>query len=259
MLAKFKAFLKEVLPTPIYSFLYRFLRFFRSLKKKGAPRTLLVYLSYCVDYLFDMKYKTDTFSFVELDALGVDDAKREHARMYQPTDMVPLRNLFKALRIQPGKVLVDLGCGKGKVLLIASEFGFKEVRGVEFSPLLCDIASNNCSTYKGRTKTNTLFAIFKSDVLDYRIKDDEDVFYLFNPFDTYILKQVLENILASLQRRERKIWIIYRNAVHRGMVEEKMNPITVLDFTFWGFNFVVFEVEQGAAPDRYSAAIHNGR
>jgi SAM-dependent methyltransferase len=192
-----------------------------------------------------MKYKTDTFSYVGLDALGIDDAKKEHAYEYGPTHAVPLRKLFKALRIQPGKVLVDLGCGKGKVLLIASEFGFKEVRGVEFSPLLCDIASNNCSTYKARTKTNTVFSIHKSDVLDYGIKDDEDVFYLYDPFDAYILKQVLKNILASLQRRKRKIWIIYHDAEFRGMVEEKMNPTTVFDFIFWGKEFVVFEVEQG--------------
>ena len=220
-------------------------KFFRRIKERGTLATLLFTLSYCVDYLFDMKYKTDTFSWVGLDALGIDDAKKEHAYWYETTHAVPLRKLFKALRIRPGKVLVDLGCGKGKVLLIASEFGFKEVRGVEFSPLLCDIASNNCSTYKARTKTNTVFSIHKFDVLDYRIKDDEDVFYLYDPFDAYILKQVLENILASLQKRKRKIWIIYLDAELRGIVEEKMNPTTLFDFTFWGEEFVVFEVEQG--------------
>ena len=192
---------------------------FLSLKERGPLRTLLIALSYCADYLFDMKYKTDTFSSVELDALGDDDTKKEHAIGYYVTRMVPLRKLFKALRIQPGKVLVDLGCGKGRVLLIASEFGFKEVRGVEISPLLCDIAKNNCSIYKARTNTNADFAILESDVLDYRIKDDEDVFFLFNPFDAYILKQVLQNILASLQRRKRKIWIIYRFAVFKAQTE----------------------------------------
>ncbi len=95
-------------------------KFFRSLEKRRALRRLLVTLSYCVDYLFDMKYKTDTFSRVELDALGVDDAKKEHALMYEPTNTVPLRNLFKALRIQPGKILVDLGCGAGATEAIAT-------------------------------------------------------------------------------------------------------------------------------------------
>ena len=68
------------------------------------------------------------------------------------------------------------------------------------------------------------------------------------------LEQVLQNILASLQRRNRKIWIIYRNAVHRDTVEENMNPTEIMDFTFGGQKFVVYEVEQGAVPDRKSAS-----
>lgn len=232
-------------------------KFFRSLKRRGTLRTFLVTLSYCYDYLFDMKHKIDTYSFVELDALGVDEAKKKSAVMYQPTHVIPLRKLFRALGIQPGAVLVDFGCGKGKVLLIASEFAFKEVRGVEFSPLLCDIATDNCSKYKARSKTNTVFSIFLSDVLDYGIQDDEDVFYLYNPFDAHILEHVLQNLLASLERRERKIWIIYRYAVDRGLVEEKMNPSKVSDFNLWGFDFVVFEVEQRAAPNHSSAVLNS--
>ena len=78
--------------------------FFWSVKERGVFRTLLIVLAYCADCLFDMKYKTDTSSFVGLDALGVDDAQKEHAKMYVPTHAMPLRKLFKALSIQPGKV-----------------------------------------------------------------------------------------------------------------------------------------------------------
>src|SRR5208337_1976729 len=108
----------------------------------------------------------------------------------------------------------------GIVLLVASEFGFKEARGIEFSPVLCDIAIRNCSVYKERTKAGTDFTIFMSDVIDYGLSDDEDVFYLFNPFDEYVLKQALNNITASLQRRNRGILIIYRNAVHSSIIEK---------------------------------------
>jgi len=198
--------------------------------------------SYCFDSLYDLKHGTDTFSPVELDDLGVDDAKKEHARMYQATHALPLRRLLRAVGIPPGKVLIDLGCGKGKVLLVASEFGFKELRGVDFSPLLCGIARRNCATFKADTGTTAEFDIHESDVLAYRMKDDEDVFFLFNPFDEHILRQVLRNILASRQRRKRKIWILYRNAVFRGVVVEAIHPTAVTDFTFWGFDFAVFEV-----------------
>jgi SAM-dependent methyltransferase len=180
---------------------------------------------------------------VELEDMGVEKTRQRHAHMYQPTFGVPLRRLLRELHIPPGKVLVDLGCGKGKVLLVASEFGFREVRGVEFSPILCEVARRNCSLYQAKRKKISNLSIIHADVTDYRIRDDEDIFFLFNPFDDFILEQVLQNIASSLQRHNRKIWIIYRNAVHRDSVEELLQPSSVRSFTFWGLDFVVFEIE----------------
>lgn len=231
----------------------------KSLKKRGFKKTSLIAISYFIDRYFDMKYKTNTCSWIVLDDLGFDASKKEHAEMYQPTHTVPLRKLLKKLKIPPGKVLVDLGCGKGRVLLVASEFGFKITRGIEFSPLLCDVAVKNFTIYRNKVQTNTNFVIVNSDVIDYEIKDDEEIFSLFNPFDDTVLRQVLQNIKESLQRQNRKIWIIYRNAIFRETVENSMNVTKIMEFLFWGQDFVVFEVEQGAAHDRYSAALHSGR
>ena len=67
--------------------------------------------------------------------------------------------LFKKLKIPDDKVFIDIGSGKGRVLLIAAEFGIKEVRGIEFSPVLCEIAKKNISIYKEKTKSKTAFKI----------------------------------------------------------------------------------------------------
>ncbi|HNR14982.1 MAG TPA: class I SAM-dependent methyltransferase [Thermodesulfobacteriota bacterium] len=219
-------------------------RFFRSIRKRGISGTLLRSVYNSVDYLFDVRHKVDTASLVGWDAMNIDDGQRQHAQRYYPSRVIPLRMLFKTWGIGPGRVLVDFGCGKGKVLLVASEFGFKEIRGVEFSPLLCGVAQQNCAHYKAETKTKTDFVIVDSDVLNYTIKEDEDVFYLFNPFDDYILAQVLENIASSLQRRNRTIWLIYCNPIHRNLIEEKLKPSKIVCFTFWDSSFIVFEVEQ---------------
>ena len=216
------------------------IRRFRILNKNGLTNTTKRILSSFFDYLFDLKYGIDTFSWVELDDLKIDGNKKKRAKMYQPTCTLPLRKLLKELNIPSGKVFVDLGCGKGIVLLVASEFGFKEARGIEFSPVLCDIAIKNCSIYKEKTKADTDFIIFRSDVIDYRFNDDEDVFYLFNPFDEYVLKQALNNITASLQRRNRRILIIYRNAVHASVFEKNGNLTKWMDFSSWGWDFMVF-------------------
>lgn len=167
----------------------------RILQKNGLKDTGMRILSSYFDCLFDLKYGIDTFSWVELDDLEIDGDKKRRAKMYQPSCRLPLKRLLRELNLPPGKVFVDLGCGKGIVLMVASEFGFKEARGIEVSPVLSDIAIKNCSAFKEKTKTGIAFTIVMSDVMDYGLNDDEDVFYLFNPFDEYVLEQVLKNRL----------------------------------------------------------------
>ena len=115
----------------------------QSIKDRGYWGTIQVTLSYIIDYFFDIRYGTDTFSWVELDDLQIQSKNIKRGERYQPTHAMSLRNLFRKLRIPREKILVDLGSGKGKVLLVAAEYGFKEVWGVEFSKELCHIAKRN--------------------------------------------------------------------------------------------------------------------
>lgn len=219
---------------------------FRSLKKRGVKNTFLIVVCHCIDYYFDLKYKTDTFSWVELDDLNIDNSKKKHAEMYQQTYAVPLKELFSKLRFTPDKIFVDFGSGKGRVLLIAAQSGFNEVRGVEISPVLCDIATKNITIYKKATQNKTDFIVVNSDIVDYKFDDKEQVFFLFNPFDAHVTKQVVENILESLQRKKRKIWIIYRNARYRNIFEQYLNIEVVLEFVIWGLDFVVYETKHSS-------------
>jgi len=225
-----------------------------SLRQGGLRGTLLRALAYVVDYWWDLKYHTDTFAWVAVERLGIDAQLQAHAQRYQPSQVVPLRRLLRTLDIPPGKVLVDLGCGKGKVLLLAAEFGFAEVRGVEVSPVLCEIARNNCATYRQKTNTPTQFVIVQADARQYPLADDEEVFFLFNPFDAAFVEQVIRRIGTSLYRRKRKIWILYGYPIHRATVEETLAASAHREeFTFWGQDFTVFVVEPGPALESPSA------
>jgi tRNA1(Val) A37 N6-methylase TrmN6 len=76
--------------------------------------------------------------------------------------------VFKLLNLPKNKVIVDIGSGKGRVLLMASEFGFKEARGVEFSLNLCEIAKKNIENYTAKKKTNTIFNVYNADARFYQ-------------------------------------------------------------------------------------------
>ena len=210
-----------------------------ALNKEGMKSQAAFFLSHIGDYMFDIKYGTDTVSWVNLKNLRVVGKNRKRASMYQPTHVYPLKKLFEELNIPQGKIFIDLGCGKGRVLLVASEFGFKELRGIEFASELCKTAVTNCSVYKDKTGTKAEFQIIESDVVDYDIHD-EDVFFMFHPFDDFVLRQVLRKITLSLLMNKRKIWIIYRNPVHKDIIGRMKEFIKVKDVIFWGSDFLVF-------------------
>ena len=220
----------------------RIYRLFNLIRQKGIKKVLGSARSYFYDLYFDYKYSVDTHSWVPVSKLDVDDSKKEHAVLYQATRVLPLRKLFKRVQIPKENTLIDIGCGKGRVLLMAAEYGFEDVRGVEFSKSLCSIANKNILKYRKSTQTRTSFIVVNEDAAEYQY-GDEDVFFLYNPFDEVILEKVLQNISVSLKSRNRTIWMIYANAIHRKLIEKTMKIISVEDFNFFEFEFVVYEVE----------------
>lgn len=213
------------------------------IKQRGIKKSILAGYSLLYDLYYDAKHGFDTHSWVPVDELDVEDSQKEHAVIYQATRVLPLRRLFKKLNIPKDYSFIDIGCGKGRVLLIAAEYGFEEVKGIEFSSNLTTIASENISKYKIQTNSSAFFDVINVDAGDYKFNNIEDVFFLFNPFDEVILKKVLDNINESLKKDNRRVWMIYANAVHRELIEKTMKVISVEDFNILEFDFVVYQVE----------------
>ncbi len=71
-----------------------------------------------------------------------------------------------------------------------------------------------------RESTFVDFGIVNSDAGKYDIPGDADCFYFFNPFDAVVLDQVLQNIVRSLETRQRKIMIVYKNAIHEPVLKK---------------------------------------
>ena len=195
--------------------------------------------SYVADLVFDFRYGTNTATWVSLKRLNIRSENLSRAVDYQPTQVLPLRRLLSELEVPRDRVFVDLGCGKGRVLMLAAEAGFREIRGLEFSSELCEVAEANCAKYKKRKNSDAEFQVIHSDVTEYAIRD-EDVFFLFNPFDDRVLGIVLQRILESLAERSRQIWIIYRNPVHEAVLQANRNFSKLREFAHLGSDFAVY-------------------
>lgn len=213
-----------------------------SLRHQGLAETVFKLYVLIIDRLFDIRYGLDTCAWARLSELTIRTVSKERDSIYQPARLVPLIKLFNLIRsiIPPDSVLVDFGCGKGRVLLAALEFGFKEVRGVEFAHELCEIAEKNHAVYKAKTGFSTGYRIIECDVANYAINADENVFFMFNPFNDRVLKKVLCNIAASLEAKPRQILIIYCNPRCASVIDQRADFTRFREFIWWGYEFIVY-------------------
>jgi len=186
---------------------------------KGLARTLSIIFNRTWDRYFDWRHKTDTISRVSLSDLEIRGGNKKHGSFYQPTMARSFKRLLKRTTLPPEPVLVDFGCGKGRVLLLAALYGVKKAVGIEFSPELCRIARENVRVMERAAGRPLNITVVEDDVCNYRIRAEENVFFLFNPFDDVILEAVVKNLQDSLAANPRPVVIFYYNPVHSHVLD----------------------------------------
>jgi SAM-dependent methyltransferase len=170
---------------------------------------------------FDARYGTDTNTPVPAAMLDIDDEAAKFAGRYYPTPVGLIREMLGGLGISfQGYTFVDFGSGKGRALLLAAEFPFKKIIGVEFSPTLNSIANKNIELYV--KKTGPVCKDIQSicqDACAFPIPSGPCVFYYFNPFAPEIMSAVLANIVASLTKDARDIKLVFLKPLFNDLVE----------------------------------------
>ena len=114
-------------------------------------------------------------------------------------------------------IFVDLGCGKGKPMMIASRYPFYKIIGVELSYNIANICKNNIQKMKLQC---TLIQGCMMDV-DWRrhLCDSKRLLiYAFNPTSPDVLTKTILNILS--ESGDREIYFIYANPLKYFMKEK---------------------------------------
>lgn len=161
-----------------------------------------------VEDLIDRRYGLDTSRVVDLEELGIAHPERVP---YQPSRWFALRAALGRGDVTRDDVLVDLGCGKGRIVFQAAmDYPFKRVIGVELSPELTAIARANIERNRGHLCCQDI-EIVSSDVLEWTIPDDLTMVYLFNPFRGEIFAQTIARLVAWVDGHQRPLRLIYSN------------------------------------------------
>jgi SAM-dependent methyltransferase len=148
---------------------------------------------------------------------------------------------MRKLDLPRDRAFVDLGSGKGRVLLIAAQFGFDKAVGVEFSPGLCDIARHNVEIFTRRTRITACVDVIESDVALYDIEPEQCIFFIYNPFDDVVMERLVVNLRNSLKHFPRRVWLLYNTPIHAIVIEKSGLFCSCEEFEIGGTEFKVFK------------------
>ena len=170
---------------------------------------------------FDERFGVDTAGCIHQTELNINNPNQLHAVFYRGSDPKFFRDAIEALPIDYRRfVFIDFGSGKGRAILLATEFPFKRIVGVEFSEELHRIAQDNIRRFHSDISKCRDVESVCMDAVHYPLPDDCLVCYLCNPFDATIVAQVLSNIRKSLLRNPREIFIVYYNPREGHVVDQ---------------------------------------
>ena len=131
---------------------------------------------------------------------------------YQPTDPALFREMMASLPIAFDQfTFVDLGSGKGRTLLMASEYPFRRIVGVELIAELHRAAEENIRAYHSTTQRCKQIEAVCADACEFVLRETPLVLYLFNPLPETGLRRLIRNLEQSLERSPRPVWIVYHN------------------------------------------------
>jgi SAM-dependent methyltransferase len=188
-----------------------------------VKKNLLYETRWYLDRAFDRRFGTDTSGIIELDSLEIKSDNIKYGVYYEPTSTGLFKYIMKMTltRIENIRdfVFIDFGSGKGRTILQASNYFFRRIIGVEFSPLLHQIARKNIAAYKNRKQKCFDIESVCMDVCDYQVPSEDIVCYFYDPFQENVMAKVLENIRKSSTNKSRKVVIIYFNPLVSRVIE----------------------------------------
>jgi SAM-dependent methyltransferase len=170
---------------------------------------------------FDAEHQVTTEALIFLGQLDPEalGPSLEHATHYEPTPVEHVATLLDAVPIRLERAaFVDLGCGMGRVLLLAARRPFRQVIGVEFSPALCEIARENVAAFDLGLRRCRDVRIVRADALNFALPRGDLVVYMYNPFRGAVMQTVAER-LAKAASETRELIVIYHTPLERGLIE----------------------------------------
>ncbi len=188
------------------SFFLYFRYFLNSVRLRGLYNTLKLLWQ-------EMKFDT----FYGISTKKISSNQTENYYHYQGSSYFALFKVFEEIKKYKDEyVFFDIGCGKGRALIVAEYYGFKKLIGIDLDPELISAAEFNL---KGRKFKNpeSEFNIQTANAIQFQYDNQPTIYFLFNPFGKEVLLEAVKRI--NEQNKEAKKFI-YLNPKHKEVFED---------------------------------------
>lgn len=158
----------------------------------------------------DQQYGIETGGLVQASALRTGSPSDLHSVGYGASVPSVIRRGIEACPHIGGASFVDLGCGKGLPLVVASEYPFLRIVGVELSPSLCAIARSNAARIATDYPSRTAIEVVEGDMTTAELPSGYVVVFLYNPAYKPLIRKLAKR-LAEHQAAGNKVMVVYYN------------------------------------------------
>ena len=143
---------------------------------------------------------------LQIKTTGRDDSHSDQYRYpYEPTPYCVLERLANSGFIRKKDVVLDYGCGKGRVDFFLSYQTKAKTIGIEYDERIFQSALDNQRTAVSGAKTE--FAMERAE--EYEVPDEVNRCYFFNPFSVELLRKVMARIIESYYENPREIFLFF--------------------------------------------------
>jgi SAM-dependent methyltransferase len=167
----------------------------------------------------DRQYGIDTSGIVPVHKIVANQTLRSQIIPYAASQPGIIRPALSAL----GKIeeydFTDLGCGKGRAMVVAGEFPFRSIAGIELSPRLANISRRNLAIVERHHPTRPVSTVIQGNAVSVPFPEGKLALFLYHPFGAELVLQLITKLEKHLASGGAHVFFIYYNPVHGNLLD----------------------------------------
>ena len=148
----------------------------------------------------DVQYGIDTAGIISAGALRAGKKGDFSNFGYEGCKPSVVRAAISSIPDLRNSIFLDIGCGKGRALAVASEFPFRRIIGVELSAPLADVAKANALRIAGLFPERTTVEVVNDDATSFDFPAGYLIAFMYNPAYRPVIKTIAKRFASRLDK-----------------------------------------------------------